>query len=196
MKIYRRLVFIIILLALFSTDISSIGIRMGVSGGYGSSYNQDLGDTYGYALIYAPYFGMEFSNGFSIILGYEGGYKKKSRSYDPAVLELSGFQVLAEYSFLKQRVAGTIKVGLGYYDVKKIYNSEELANYNINDKNLGVLFGLGINIPVDRNFYATLDVMNLVLNAKQLNRWINVGGVRYSAGLMIRFNFKRAQVAL
>ena len=87
-------------------------------------------------------------------------------------------------------------MGLGYYDVKKIYNSEELANYNINDKNLGVLFGLGINIPVDRNFYATLDVMNLVLNAKQLNRWINVGGVRYSAGLMIRFNFKRAQVAL
>ena len=163
----------------------------GIGVGLGTVSDSDLGDVYGSGFVLNPYICYGISDQFAIGLGYETGYKKDGKIGifdDPAELQISGFQLFAEYRFKAKNIAPYLKLGYGNYKVKNSFGTEVLKQYDFSKTASGVILGGGARYPLNDSFSITGDISYLMLKVKPFSDSINAGGLRLLVGLAVNFD--------
>ncbi len=189
MKYYKFFPIIIFIYLIFTGKlIYPAEFTFGVSSGMGSLSNSELRSEYGSSFVYNPYIGVQLFEGLTLNVGYEDGFKKESRIYYNSTLELSGFQLFAEYTFNKGDTFAFIKGGIGLYTIKRTFVPEEYKEYDFSEKDPGFIFGFGMKFPVKKNILIKVEVNDLIVKMRPFYGWVDAGGVRYLAGLVIRLN--------
>ena len=189
MKFYKIILLIVLIFFLITGNlIYSREFSFGISSGLGTLSFSELRSEYGSSFVYNPYFGMEIFDGLSLNIGYEMGFKKESRIYYNSTLELSGIQFFAEYTFNKGDSFAFVKGGIGLYRVKRIFSAVEYKEYEFIEKNPGFIFGFGMKFPINEIILIKVEVNDLIVKMRPFYGWIDGGGVRYIAGVVIKFN--------
>ncbi len=185
-------ILIIIVVVVFMASISFPAVITGGIGlGMGTVSDSDLGDVYGSGFVINPYLCYGISDQFAIGLGYETGYKKDGKVGvfdDPAELQISGFQLFAEYIFKLKKLTPYLKLGYGSYKVKNSFGTEILKQYDFSKIGSGIILGGGAKVPLSGSFSITGDISYLMLKVKPFAESINAGGLRLLIGLAIDFD--------
>ncbi len=187
----KRIIYTLLAVVFVVSYSYSMTLTGGVGLGLGMVSNSDLNETYGNGFVYNTYISFGIAGQFSLGIGYEGGYKKDGDVGifdDVATLEISGFQLFAEYKFKSEKLVPYLKLGYGYYTVKNSFTSEEMGKYEFSEKGSGIILGGGISFPLSKSFFITGEVDYLFLEVKPFINSVNSGGIRLLAGLAVKFD--------
>jgi len=184
----KRIAIIIVLVLFMFSGTYSAEVHVGVSPGIGTLSHSELLSEYGSSFVYCLYVGAELFNGMTINVGYEGGYSKSSSLVYDSILEISGFQLFGEYSINMGKTFTFVKWGIAVYMAKRSFTAPELKEYDFTETNPGFLFGFGMKIPLTNSIQLKVELIDLTVQMKPFYGWVDAGGVRILAGLVINFN--------
>lgn len=190
----KRLINGILFLVLLGCVVQTgLAIQVGIGLNYGLRQVQDeiMKETYGDGYVYVPYLRLIPFKSIGFEVAYEGGYKKsgtvgiyeEASTFSVTGLEFSGIL------FLPFRpLVAYIKFGMGYYTYKQDIESDFTRLAVDHSKWTSFIAG-GINLRVFDGLYISAEVKSVPLVVRPYNTEVNLGGLRFLAGIGYSFDF-------
>jgi len=168
-------------------------IQVGIGLNYGLRQVKDeiMKEIYGDGYVYVPYLRLIPFRSIGFEVAYEGGYKKSGTVglYDEdstlsvTSLEFSGILFLP----LRPLVA-YVKFGMGYYSYKQDIESD-FTRLTVDHSKWTSFIAGGINLRVFDGLYISAEVKSVPLVVKPYDTEVNLGGLRFLAGIGYSFDF-------
>jgi hypothetical protein len=189
-RLIKGMIFLILIGCVVQT---SQAIQVGIGLNYGLRQVQDeiIKVTYGDGYVYVPYLRLIPFRNIGIEIAYEGGYKKNGMVglYDEDStlsvmgLEFSGILFLPLHTFV-----GYVKLGMGYYTYKQDIESD-FTRLTVDHSKWTTFIAGGINLRVFDRLYISAEVKSVPLVVRPFDTEVNLGGIRFLAGIGYSFDF-------
>lgn len=190
-RMMRRTAIFAVLWALVA-GVSFAGIRLEVGALLGTRTVRSaaIKEVYGNGTMFFPYAAIHAWKGLFLGAGYEGGYSKTGAIgiYDEtATLKVTGFEFFAGYEQAVGMISPFLRAGYGSYSFRQSVNSA-IHEANIIDSTKGtfVLAG-GLKLSLSGSLSLVGEAKYVPLKVKPLDSEVDLGGMRYSAGLCLKF---------
>lgn len=190
----KRLIKGIIFLVLVGCVVqSSQAIQLGIGLNYGLRQVQDeiIKTTYGDGYVYAPYLRLIPFRSVGFEVAYEGGYKKSGTIglYDEdSTLSITGLEFSGILFLPLRPLVAYVKLGMGYYTYKQEIESD-YTRLTVDHRKWATFIAGGINLWVFDRLYLSAEVKSVPLIVRPYDTEVNLGGLRFLAGIGYSFDF-------
>jgi len=187
----RKTVLFAVLLS-FASGAAFAGIRLEVGALLGSRTVQDaaIKEVYGNGTVFFPYAAVHAWKGLFLGAGYEGGYSKSGPIGiygETARLKITGFEFFAGYEHAVGMLSPFLRAGYGSYSYRQSIESA-LHEGNIIDSSKGtIVIAGGLKMNLSGSLSLVGEAKYVPLKVQPLDSEVDLGGMRYSAGLGMKF---------
>jgi hypothetical protein len=163
-------------------------IDLGTNLGYRQLKDPDLGKIYGDGFVYelfTRYFPLE---SYGIELSFEGGYKRDALVglyQEKSTLTVGGIQLAGVFRYPVGKLAPYFKFGVGYFSYKQNIESE-FVRFKVDHHKLTTVVGLGMTFDIFRGLFLSAELKYVPLKVQPFDIAVDLGGMRYLAGLGFR----------
>lgn len=167
--------------------LAAANVEVGFMYGLRTMSDSAVKDAYGNGGVFYPYVDVKLVKGFTLGLGYEGGYSKDAdigQFQDASTLKVSGFELFAAYQFCLKKVQPYIKAGVGFY---KYEQSVVGFSDKVDDNKAGMVLAGGVKFYPSKGFFLSAEVKYVPLKVQPLDVEVDLGGLRLSAGIGYSF---------
>jgi hypothetical protein len=168
-------------------------IQVGIGLNYGLRQVQDeiMKETYGDGYVYVPYLRLIPFRSIGFEVAYEGGYKKSGTVglyNEDSTLSVTGLEFSGILFLPFRPLVAYVKFGMGYYSYKQDIESDFTRSTVDHSKWTSFIAG-GINLRVFDGLYISAEVKSVPLVVRPYDREVNLGGLRFLAGIGYSFDF-------
>jgi hypothetical protein len=181
-----------VFLILASTFSSAFTIRAGALYGLRKVNDAKIKAAYKDGEVYFPYLEVQAWKGFTLSIGYEGGYEGTALlgPYNSrAELSVSGLEFLVGYEYRISRFALFAKTGYGLYFYKQTVQDEYVKDYPVDHSQSTIVFKGGLKIYPWKFLFLAFEVKYVPLTVKPYDYEVDLGGMRYLLGFGASFGF-------
>ncbi|MGB8953544.1 MAG: hypothetical protein WCC06_12875 [Candidatus Aminicenantales bacterium] len=182
----KKTVCILLGILFFPPAQYAVHIDVGISYGPIRMNDAQIKNVYGDGYVYSPYMNVHIGKGFFASVGYEGGYTKSGTIglyNDPTTFKLHGVEFFLGFQKRIQFIVTFIKVGGGYYFYKQTFESPYLKEFQVDSQEVGGAFNGGIKLIPFKGVFFSGEIKYVYLMDKPLEEKVNLGGLRFMAGL-------------
>ena len=183
---------IIIILMISASVLQAADFSLGLFYGQRTVNDSDIKNIYGQGYIYFPYLYLNVWKGIIIGAGYEGGYSKRSTIgifQEKTSLRVIGGEIFIGYQLKIRSLLPYFKIGWGYFAYKQTIESPYIEQY-VDHKKTTITISGGLSLFLLDNLYLGAEVKYVPLKVKPYEYEVDLGGVRYMAGVGFRFDIK------
>jgi hypothetical protein len=190
----KRLINGILFLVLLGCVVQTgLAIQVGIGLNYGLRQVKDeiMKETYGDGYVYVPYLRLIPFRSIGFEVAYEGGYKKSGTVgiYEEAsTLSVTGLEFSGILFLPFRPLVAYIKFGMGYYSYKQDIESD-FTRLTVDHSKWTSFIAGGINLSVFDGLYISAEVKSVPLVVRPYNTEVNLGGLRFLAGIGYSFDF-------
>ena len=188
----KAAVLAILLAASAGPASAAVRVEAGVLAGTRTINSTAIKDVYGTGMIIYPYAAIHPWKGLFVGLGYEGGAARSGKIglyEEPTTLKVTGFEVFAGYEIAVGMVTPYIKAGYASYSYKQVIDSPYLSVLKLKTESSKgtVALGGGLKVFMSGTFFLAGEFRFVPLMVKPLGTEVDLGGLRYTAGIGVRF---------
>lgn len=181
---------LVLLAALGGLARAAIRIEIGALGGTRTVNSADIKTVYGNGMVYYPYLAVHVWKGLFVGAGYEGGYLRKGTIGiygEPTTLRVVGLEGFVGFEIKIRTVSPFIKVGYARYSYKQTLDSLFIGDRAANGNKMAPTIGGGLKLSVSGALYVAGEVRFVPLKVTPFEDQVDLGGMRYMAGLGLKF---------
>ena len=186
----KAAVLAILLAASAGPASAAVRVEAGVLAGTRTINSTAIKDVYGTGMIIYPYAAIHPWKGLFVGLGYEGGAARSGKIglyEEPTTLKVTGFEVFAGYEIAVGMVTPYIKAGYASYSYKQVIDSPYVKDNQVNSTKGTVALGGGLKVFMSGTFFLAGEFRFVPLMVKPLGTEVDLGGLRYTAGIGVSF---------
>ncbi len=179
-----------LLVALCGPSRAAVHIEIGALGGTRTVNSADIKTVYGNGMVFYPYLAVHAWKGLYIGAGYEGGYKREGTIgiyEEPTTLQVVGFEAFVGYEITVRTVTPYIKAGYARYSYKQTIDSPFIGDQAADGNKWTMTLGGGLKLSLSGAFFAAGEIRFVPLKVKPFEDEVDLGGMRYTAGLGLKF---------
>jgi hypothetical protein len=189
-RLINGILFLVLLGCIIQTGWA---IQVGIGLNYGLRQVKDeiMKETYGDGYVYVPYLRLIPFRSIGFEVAYEGGYKKSGTVglYDEdSTLSITGLEFSGILFLPFRPLVAYIKFGMGYYTYKQDIESN-FTRLTVDHSKWTSFIAGGINLSVFDGLYISAEVKSVPLVVRPYNTEVNLGGLRFLAGIGYSFDF-------
>jgi hypothetical protein len=189
-RLINGILFLVLLGCVVQTGLT---IQVGIGLNYGLRQVKDeiMKETYGDGYVYVPYLRLIPFRSIGFEVAYEGGYKKSGAVglYDEdSTLSITGLEFSGILFLPFHPLVAYIKFGMGYYTYKQDIESD-FTRLTVDHNKWTSFIAGGINLSVFDGLYISAEVKSVPLVVRPYNTEVNLGGLRFLAGIGYSFDF-------
>lgn len=161
-------------------------LKAGIMGGARTASDPDIRRIYGGGSVYYPFLAVGLVKGFSLGTGYEGGYSRSGviGSYkESTTLKVSGPELFAGYWFRLEPLSLYVRAGWGSYAYRQTVESPSARDFPVDARQGAFHAAGGVHVFFSERFYLCGEVKYVPLKVQPYGREVNLGGIRYMAGI-------------
>jgi len=189
-RIINGILFLVLIGCVVQTG-QAVQVGIGLHYGLRQVQDQIIKETYGDGYVYVPYLRIIPFRSIGFEVAYEGGYKKSGTVglYDEdSTLSLTGLEFSGILFLPLRAVVGYVKIGMGYYTYKQDIDGD-FTRLTVDHSKWTTCIAGGINLRVFDGFYLSAEVKSVPLVVRPFDTDVNLGGLRFLAGIGYSFNF-------
>ena len=187
----RRIVFgLVLLAAVGGLARAAIRIEIGALGGTRTVNNADIKTVYGNGMVYYPYLAVHAWKGLFVGAGYEGGYSRKGTIgiyEEPTTLRVLGLEGFVGFELKFGTVSPFIKVGYARYSYRQTIDSPFIGDRAAKGNKMTPTIGGGLKLSLSGALFVAGEVRFVPLKVTPFEDEVDLGGMRYTAGLGLIF---------
>jgi hypothetical protein len=171
---------------------TSQAIQVGIGLNYGLRQVQDeiMKEIYGDGYVYVPYLRLIPFRSIGFEIAYEGGYNKGGTVglYDEdSTLSVTGLEFSGILFLPLRMIIGYVKLGMGYYTYKQDIESD-FTRLTVDHSKWTTFIAGGISLRVFDGLYISAEVKSVPLVVRPFDTEVNLGGLRFLAGIGYSFD--------
>ncbi len=181
---------LVLLAALGGLSRAAIRLEIGILGGTRTVNSADIKAVYGNGAVFYPYLAVHPWKGLFIGAGYEGGYSRKGTIgifAEPTTLRIVGAEVFAGYQIQARNVSPYVRVGYARYSYRQTIDSPHIGDRAADGNKWGPTFGGGLKLSLSGALFVGGEIRFVPLKVKPFEDEVDLGGMRYTAGLGLKF---------
>jgi hypothetical protein len=189
-RLIKGIIFFVLVGCVVQTG-QAIQVGIGLHFGLRQVQDEILKETYGDGYVYVPYLRLMPFRNIAFEVAYEGGYKRNGKIglYDEdSTLSVTGLEFSGILFLPLRTFVGYVKFGMGYYIYKQDIESD-FTRLTVDDSKWTTFIGGGINLRVIDGLYLSAEVKSVPLIVRPFDTEVNLGGIRFLAGIGYSFNF-------
>lgn len=179
------------LLGVLATAVpAAVRFEAGLLGGSRTVNDERVKAVFGNGTVFYPYATVNPWKGLFVGAGYEGGYSRTGTIglyEEPASLKVTGFEAFAGYALEAGTLTPYVKAGYARFAYRQVIDSPFIGDRVVDAKAWGPMVGGGLKIALSAGLFAAGEIRFVPLKVKPLEEEADLGGMRYLAGLGLRF---------
>jgi opacity protein-like surface antigen len=185
----KKLTLIILCLSL-PAIAQAVVIDLGFQGGYRMVNSADIREVYGNGICYFPNVNVIIFKRFIAGAGYEFGYSRSGKIgiyQDDTSLKVSGMEVLLGYQHPLKFITPYLVAGLGSFAYQQTVDSPLVKD--VDSSKLTFFIAGGVKFYPIRSLFISGEIKFVPLSVKPYDEEVDLGGIRFMAGLGYSFGF-------
>lgn len=186
----KKIILVITFLILFPIRQYAADFDLGIFYGQRTVNDSDIKNIYGNGTVYFPYLAINVWKGIIIGGGYEGGYSRDGKIglYNESTsLRVLGVEFFVGYQLRIKIVSPYIRIGYGSFSYKQTIDSPYVGDYKVDHKKSTVIISGGLKFYLIKNLFLAGEVKFVPLKVKPFEEEVDLGGMRYLAGIGFTF---------
>lgn len=190
LKMRKTALGLVLLAAIGVVARAAIRFEAGVLGGTRTVNSAGIKAVYGNGMVYYPYLAVHAWKGLFLGAGYEGGYSRKGKIgiyEESTTLRVGGFEAFVGYAIEVGTISPYIKIGYARYSYKQTIDSPFIGDRAVDANTWTPTFGGGLKISMSGALGMAGEIRFVPLKVKPFDDEVDLGGMRYTAGLGLKF---------
>jgi hypothetical protein len=183
----------LLILAAHVPQSEGIVLRAGLN--YGPQKIQDakMRAVYGETNVFLPSFEVQFWKGLTVGAEYEFGYDRSGKigmNELASSFRMEGWDAYLGYEQRLGEFALLAKIGLGRFSYKQTIPGLDVSGTKVDGVKTTVTFAAGAKFYPAKFLFLTAAVRYVPLKVKPLEAEVDLGGIRYMAGMGLAFDIR------
>lgn len=169
---------------------ADVRAEIGVLAGTRTINSEAIRNVYGSGMIVYPYAKVHPWRGLFVGAGYEGAAARSGTIglyAEPTTLKLTGFEVFAGYEIPFGKIVPYVKAGYAFYSYKQVIESPFVEDFQAEGSKGTIALGAGAKALMSGSFFLAGEVRFVPLKVKPFEDEVDLGGLRYTAGIGVIF---------
>lgn len=186
----KKRLLVLFYLSGFVCTVYAAEINFGINYGKRQIRDVNLMDVYGDGYVFTPYLRYSLFKWVALEIAYEGGYKESGKVgiyREESTFVIKGWEICGILRYRVKRFVPYLKYGYGYYSYKQDIESE-YNRLEVDHHKAAAVLGAGLHIFLLDGLFFSAEIKYVPLKVNPFGIEIDMGGMRYLAGLGFRFD--------